>query len=310
MLGVAAVVGVLCSAGVVWGAYRTAADVHRVSGVAAVLSPSNGNFENYLLVGSDSRSGGDPNTGDGGSVGGRRSDTIMVLRIDEDNGAAALLSIPRDLYVEVPGGHTGRINGAYNDGAAALVQTIHDALGIPVQHYVEIDFTGFKALVDALDGVEICFDTATRDAHTGLDIPAAGCYVLNGTMALAYARSRHYEQLIDGEWREDPTSDLGRSARQRDFVDRTLRATLERVKADPFATGDLVAAMGSAIAIDGDLDPIDAAATLRTAVGAGLATYAIPVEPRTVGDAAVLVLGDGADAVLDYFRGTGPAPAG
>ena len=310
MLGMTALTGVLCSAGVVWGAIRTADSVPRVNGVASALSPANSNFENYLLVGSDSRSDGDPNTGDGGSVGGSRSDTIMVLRIDKDTGNAALLSIPRDLYVDVPGGHTGRINGAYNDGATFLVQTIHDALGIPVHHYVEIDFVGFKALVDALDGVEICFDTATRDAHTGLDIPAAGCYVLGGTMALAYARSRHYEQLIDGDWREDPTSDLGRSARQRDFVDRTLRATLERVKVDPFSTGELVEAMGSAIAIDGDLDPIDAAGTLRTAVGAGLATYAIPVEPRTIGDAAVLVLGDGADAVLNYFRGTGPAPAG
>lgn len=303
-------VGLLCAGGVAWGAIRTADGVPRVNGVAAALSPANDQFENYLLVGSDSRSEGDPNTGDGsGGVGGSRSDTIMVLRIDKGSGNAALLSIPRDLYVDIPG-HTGRINGAYNDGAASLVQTVQAALGIPVHHYVEIDFVGFKALVDALDGVEICFDTATRDAHTGLDIPGAGCYVLDGTMALAYARSRHYEQLIDGDWKEDPTSDLGRSARQRDFVDRTLRAALEQVKVDPFSTGDLVAAMGSAIAIDGELDPIDAAATLRTAVGSGLATYAIPVEPRTVGDAAVLVLGDGADAVLDYFRGVGPAPAG
>jgi LCP family protein required for cell wall assembly len=294
-------------AGVFVAARRVADDVPRVAGVATVLSNPDPDFENYLLVGSDSRAEGDPNTGDN-EVSGSRSDTIMVLRIDRHDGTAALLSIPRDLYVDVPGGHTGRINGAFNDGAAALVKTVQDALQLPVHHYVEIDFVGFKALVDALDGVQICFASPTRDLNTGLDIPQPGCFVLDGTMALAYARSRHYEEFKDGEWTEDPTSDLGRSQRQRDFVNRTLQAAIQQVKADPFSTGDLVRAMGAAISIDGGLDPIDAAGSLRTAVDAGLKTYALPVIPKTIGGAAVLLLGDGADAVLNFFRGTGPAP--
>lgn len=296
-----------CVVGVFVAARRAADAVPRVDGVADVLSDPNPDFENYLLVGSDSRAGGDPNTGNS-EVSGSRSDTIMVLRIDQHDGTAALLSIPRDLYVDVPGGHTGRINGAFNDGAAALVQTVKDALQLPVHHYVEIDFVGFKALVDALDGVQICFGLPTRDINTGLDIPQPGCYLLDGTMALAYARSRHYEEFKDGEWKEDPTSDLGRSQRQRDFVNRSLQAAIQQVKSDPFSTGDLVGAMGAAISIDGDLDPIDAASSLRTAVASGLTTYALPVIPKTVGGAAVLFLGDGADTVLNFFRGTGPAP--
>lgn len=291
-------------------AARRAADgVPRVDGVADVLSASSAGFTNYLLVGSDSRAYGDPNTGAAeGDVSGSRSDTIMVLRVD-DGGSAALLSIPRDLYVEVEDGHSGRINGAYNGGPTSLVQTVTAALGIPVHHYVEIDFVGFEALVNALGGVQICFFNPTRDINTGLDIAQPGCYLLDGTMALAYARSRHYEEFIDGAWQEDPTSDLGRSTRQRDFVNRSLQEALVQVKADPFSTGELVTAMGAAISIDEELDPLDAAASLRTAVDGGIGTYSLPVIPKTVAGAAVLVLGDGADTVLNFFRGTGPAPA-
>lgn len=309
LLAVAALTTVVIASGLIVAAQRAADQVPRVDGVADVLSKPDDTVDNYLLVGSDSRAFGDPNTGGTqGDVTGNRSDTIMVLRIDKGDGSASLLSIPRDLYVDTPG-HTGRINGAYNDGAAALVQAIEDALQLPIHHYVEIDFFGFKALVDALGGVQVCFFVPTRDINTGLNIPVPGCYLLDGTTALAYARSRHYEELKDGLWKEDPTSDLGRSKRQRDFVNRSLQTALTRVKADPFSTGALVRAMGAAVAIDGELDPIDAASSLRTAVDAGLVTYSLPVIPKTVGGAAVLALGDGAEAILDYFRGKGPAPS-
>ena len=80
------------------------------------------------------------------------------------------------------------------------------------------------------------------------------------------------------------------------------------MKINPFDTGDLVRAMGKAISIDDELDPIGAATSLRTAVDAGLATYALPVFPDNIGGDDVLLLGNGADSVLDFFRGTGPAP--
>jgi LCP family protein required for cell wall assembly len=304
---IAVLTAVVAGAGTMLAARRAVDEVPRVDGVASVLSDPNSEVENYLLVGSDSRAYGDPNTGENGGVSGNRSDTIMVLRLDKNSGNASLLSIPRDLYIETPD-HTGRINGAYNGGAASLVTAVKAALDLPIHHYVEIDFFGFKALVEALGGVQVCFYVPTRDINTGLNIPVPGCYLLDGTMALAYARSRHYEEFTDGDWHEDPTSDLGRSKRQRDFVNRSLQAALAQVKADPFSTGDLVRAMGAAIAIDDELDPIDAASSLRTAVDAGLATYSLPVVPVTIGGNAVLKLGDGAEAVLAYFRGDGPAP--
>ena len=302
---------VVAGAGTLIAARRVADDVTRVAGVSEVISASGGSVENYLLVGSDSRALGDPNTGETGDVTGNRSDTIMVMRVDSNTGSASLLSIPRDLWVDRAGQDSkGRINSSYNDGPAALVQTVQGGeLRIPIHHYVEIDFSGFKTLVDALGGVQVCFWYPTRDFNTGLDIQEGGCYILDGTQGLAYARSRYYEELRDGEWREDPTSDLGRSTRQRAFVNAVLQTALAQVKANPFRTGELVSAMGSAIRIDEQLDPIGAGASLRTAVGDGLLAYSLPVVGETIDGNAVLKLGDGAETVLAYFRGDGPAPA-
>ena len=174
---------VIGAAGTLIAARRAVDDVPRVAGVSAVLDAVSGNIENYLLVGSDSRALGDPNTGDVGEVTGNRSDTIMLLRLDNSTDEAALLSIPRDLYIETAI-HTGRINSAYNDGPSVLVQAVQQALALPIHHYVEIDFYGFKALVEALGGVEVCFALPTRDLHTGLNIGAPGCFLLDGTQAM------------------------------------------------------------------------------------------------------------------------------
>jgi LCP family protein required for cell wall assembly len=309
LLLITLVVAVAGAAGILAAARSTADAVPRVGKVDSVLSPSDPTVDNYLLVGSDSRANGDPNTGQDGGVTGNRSDTIMVLRYDKASGSAALLSIPRDLWVNVPG-HTSkrRINSAFNDGPDVLVRTVQTELGIPVHHFVEIDFGGFESLVNALGGVEVCFKYRARDAHTGLDVAAPGCHLLNGTQALAYARSRHFEEYRKGEWREDPTSDLGRSKRQRDFVNRCLQKALAEVKANPFRAGELVTAMSAGLRIDEALNPLDAAASLRSAVAEGLGAYSLPVVNKTIGGNAVLELGDGADKVLAWFRGDGPPP--
>lgn len=308
-LGIALVMTVAGSVGVFVAARRTIDKVPRVQGVTHALSPSSEGIDNYLLVGSDSRDHGDPNTGDGGSVSGHRSDTIMVLRYDRSKGTAALLSIPRDLWVTVVG-HTDkrRINAAFNDGPDVLVETLQHELQLPIHHYVEVDFTGFERLVAALGGIQVCFDYPTRDLNTGLDIAVPGCHILQGKMGLAYARSRHFEEFKNGKWHEDLTSDFGRARRQRDFVNRCLQAAVAELKADPYRAGELIASIGAALKIDTDLDPIDAAASLRSAVAGGLVSYALPVTPKTIDGNAVLLLTPASDAVLEYFRGDGPPP--
>ena len=312
VIAVFAVAGV---AGTLIATRSAIATVATVPDLAGVLSPPSDTVENFLLVGSDSRANSDPTSPDYGGIGseadvtGNRSDTIMLLRRDKATGDAALLSIPRDLWVDIPGKGADRINSAYADGPPVLVQTVQEALGLPVHHYVEIDFSGFKQLVDAIGGVELCFFYPTRDTNTGLDVPEPGCHTADGVEALAYARSRYFEQYVDGEWKVDGTADIGRTKRQQDFVNRALRAAMAEVKANPFVAGDLLEAGGSAVRIDDELDVLRAASSLRPAVDAGLATWSLPVVGTKIDGKSVLQLGDGASAVLDWFAGRGPAPA-
>ena len=316
-LSVVLVTGLLAVAGTTGTliAARKAIDtVQRVPGVAEVLSPPNGNVENFLLVGSDSRAGADPNSPDASGIGsevdvqGSRSDTIMIMRRDRATGVASLLSIPRDLWVDIPGRGTSRVNSAYNDGPAVLVQTLQQSLGLPIHHYIEVDFFGFKDLVEAIGGVQMCFLLPTRDVSTGLNIPLPGCFVLDGVQALAYARSRHYEEFREGDWHEDGTADIGRTKRQQHFVNTALTTALTKVKSNPFIAGDVLTSSGSAIRLDDELDILSAISSLRGAVEDGLETWSLPVRGETINGNAVLQLADGSDVLLAYFRGDGPAP--
>jgi LCP family protein required for cell wall assembly len=317
MLLIALVVGVVGTRGVLRAADDRTDDVERIDGLAAVLAEPDESIEypaeNYLLVGSDSREGFDPDSSDAAvvgstdAVGGRRSDTIMVLR-QERNGGAGLVSLPRDLWVEIAGtGRSQRINSAYNEGPERLAATVSQSLGIPIHHYVEVDFVGFKDIIDRLGGVEVCVQYAARDRSSGLVLDP-GCQVLDGTMALAFARSRHYEQWDGTNWVEDPRADLGRIERQQLFIRAAVDGSLRKLQSSPFGSGEVIAAVVDSVRIDDRLDPISAGQALRAAAEVGLRTYRLPVVDDTVGDAAVLRLGDGADSVLAYFSGRGPAP--
>ena len=309
------VVAAASTAGVVTTARSQVSNIARVDGLQSVLSPANPAVENFLLVGSDSREGADPTDPDFGGIGtasdvtGRRSDTIMVLRRDKVLGTASLLSIPRDLWVPIAStGQNNRINSAYSGGPGELVATVQQALGIPIQHYVEIDFQGFKAVVDAIGGVKLCFLSASRDTHTGLNVTEPGCPVLDGVQALAYARSRYFESFVDGKWVIDGTADLGRIKRQQVFVNVALKTALDRIKGNPLVAGDVLVSSTSALRLDRDLDVLDAAAVLRKAFGTGLATFSLPVYGKDISGKAVLLLADSAEALLDYFRGNVSVP--
>ncbi len=314
--GLAVLVGVAGSAGVIVSANEKTGQVTRVDdGLTEVLEePANdAPAENFLLVGSDTREGADPDDSDAGAIGdtgdavGRRSDTIMVLR-RERNGGASLLSLPRDLWVPIAGTDgSAKINAAYNEGAQRLAATISEALAIPINHYIEIDFNGFKSLVDAIGGVEVCTYAAAQDTHSGL-LLQPGCQILDGTMALAYARSRHYEEWIDGDWVEAAGADLGRIERQQLFIRTAVTALLQRIESDPFSIGGLIDAAIAALRVDENLDVVRAADALREAAETGLQTYSLPVEGVWHGDQQALDLLPEAQPILDYFRGVGPAP--
>jgi LCP family protein required for cell wall assembly len=290
--------------------------IRRVEAVSGALQPVGPVVENYLLVGSDSREGADPNDpdfagiGDAGQTTGRRSDTIMVLRVDRTTGDVALLSLPRDLWVDVAGtGESNRINSAYTRGPEVLVETVQNALGIPINHYVEVDFQGFKSIIDAIGGVEVCFADAARDEHTGLAIPGPGCHVLDGVTGLQYARSRYYEEFRDGDWQIDGTADIGRTKRQQAFVEAMMRTAVDATAANPFRAGALVEAATGALSVDPQLDIVRMARQLRPAATGGVRRFSLPVRGTEIDGKSVLLLEDStALPIIAYFQGGGPAP--
>ncbi|MDX6233527.1 MAG: hypothetical protein QOH68_2551, partial [Nocardioidaceae bacterium] len=171
-----------------------------------------GEASNFLIVGVDSAEGLDPKNPiraerTKAHIGGLRSDTIMILRVDPATEQASLLSLPRDLYVPIAGTRGNqRINVAIQEGGPeALIQTVQDYLSIPIAHYLQVDFAGFQDLVGAVDGVPVYFPYPARDRKTGLNVTEPGCVTLDGVQALAYARSRAYQFFQGGRWRTDPT---------------------------------------------------------------------------------------------------------
>lgn len=302
----ALVIGGAGSFGVLRAVNETESSVRRVQGLDEFLTDSDDSSdpsENFLLVGSDSRE----DSLEEADETSRRSDTIMILRREQDGGAA-LLSIPRDLWVEIPGQGEAKINAAYNGGPELLARTVTQSLGIPIQHYVEIDFNGFEQLVDSVGGVEICVLYATKDDASGLNLQP-GCQQLDGATALQYARSRQYEEFVDGEWRLDATADLGRIERQQNFVRAAVDGALEKMENDPFAAGRLLDAVVASVRIDESIEPVDAANSLRAAAQDGLRTVQLPVEGGTIGDESVVTMIDGAEPILEYFRGNRKLPA-
>ena len=188
-----------------------------------------------------------------------RSDTIMILRTDPASGRAALLSLPRDLYVTLADGMgQGRINLAIQRGGAPLlIRTIAENFGIEINHYVQVDFASFRGLVEAIDGVPVPIPYPARDEETGLDLPEAGCHTLDPVQALAYVRSRHYEEQIDGRWVEDLRSDIGRIARQQDFIRRALSRAIDRGARNPGTLDQLIDVGLSGITVDSELTADD-----------------------------------------------------
>uniref|UniRef100_A0AAU2JWE0 LCP family protein n=1 Tax=Streptomyces sp. NBC_00049 TaxID=2903617 RepID=A0AAU2JWE0_9ACTN len=186
----------------------------------------NGSMD-ILVLGSDSRGGanGDYGRDDGGSA---RSDTAMIVHLYEGHKQASVISIPRDTMTARPscttgsgktdpGGPRKQFNEAYTvGGAACAVKTVEKMSGIRMDHYLEVDFTGFKKIIDNLGGVEVTTTKPIKDDYSHLNLPA-GPNRLNGEQALGLVRTRH--GVGDG-------GDLGRIQLQQAFI----KALIKQVK--------------------------------------------------------------------------------
>ena len=166
------------------------------SSTTTVTIPDMPGTMNLVLLGSDTRS----TNGKGG-----RSDTIILVHIDTENDFLSMLSIPRDLRVNIPGRGYNKINAAYAYGGAALViRTVQSAMGVDLDHYAETDFNGLKAITDTLGGVYVDVDRTYDDGKIQL---APGYQLLDGQNALRFCRTRH-----------DKNIDFGRMQRQQRFL--------------------------------------------------------------------------------------------
>lgn len=239
--------------------------IHRTTFGCAILrncgDDSPGQPMNVLLVGSDSRknisAAERKQLGTEGQVGGERSDVMMILRVDPAAQKAAILSIPRDLYVPIANTKgSNKINSAFEHGPNQLIATITASLGIPIDHYAEVDFNGFRGIVNVIGGVDVYFAAPAKDVFTGLDIRKAGCVNLDGNGSLKLVRSRHYTYFESGRWREDPTGDLGRIDRQQDFIRRVLKKAAARGK-NPFTLNQLISKGVQNLTIDNALSSKD-----------------------------------------------------
>ncbi|GAA5517676.1 putative cell wall biosynthesis protein LcpB [Demequina sediminis] len=175
----------------------------RITHVDALSGAANTAGSTTLIVGSDSREGFDSND----PTEGERTDTIMVLHRPED-GPTALISIPRDSLVQIPGYGDNKINASFSfGGPQLLVATVEQHTGLTIDTYLEVGFTGVGGLVDAIGGVELCYDEDVDDWRSGMQWEA-GCHVAGGADALAFARMRY----------SDPLGDIGRAQRQQQLV--------------------------------------------------------------------------------------------
>jgi LCP family protein required for cell wall assembly len=236
----------------------------------------------------------------------------MMWRVNPSTSEVAVLSFPRDLFVDIAGSsRKGRINEAYErDNPQKLIDTIYQNFGINTDHFVQVDFCAFRTLVNAVGGVAVPFATPVRDPNTGLNVPAPGCFTFDGDHALAYTRSRKLQYLDEnGEWKQDPTSDLGRISRQQDFLRRTVSRLLAKGAYNPDVAGGLIETLSEYIVADPDLTPrkmLEFAGVLSGVDPTAITTFQIDADPRTIQGNAVLVPtieGDNMQAVLSVFRG-------
>ena len=270
---------------------------------------------NFLITGADnSNDAGCVVLQDKGARAGERSDTIMVIRLDPATKRSAVLSFPRDLWVKIPGHGTQRINGAYRrDEPQLLIDTIQAEFGVPIDHFIQIDFCAFERLVRAIGGVSVPLQYPVRDAATGLEVLAAGCHSFDGDEALRYVRSRHFEyQDENGEWHEDPSSDLGRIARQQDFLRRTLTAALKQGVLKPKIISSLYASYRDDLVIDTGMTidkMIEFVGVVRKVTASAIRTYQVEATGKNISGNAVLVWhknSENMQAILNIFRGLAP----
>ncbi|MBA1837767.1 LytR family transcriptional regulator [Corynebacterium sp. zg912] len=257
---------------------------------------SNTSGTNWLLVGSDSRTGLSEKDverlGTGGDLGTVRTDTIMLMHLPL-RGKPTLVSIPRDSYVSVPGYGYDKINAAFSiGGPQLLVETVEQNTGLHVDRYAEIGMGGLAGVVDAAGGVEICVDEPIDDPLANINLQP-GCQQMDGPTALGYVRTRATAQ-----------GDLDRVARQREFMTTLVTRVLSpSVYLNPFRMARLLWVTPTLLTVNSD-DHAWNLARILIALRGGLETETVPIGGFTDTEVGNVVLWDdtAAEALFASLR--------
>ena len=206
---------------------------------------------NWLITGSDSRTGLSRSTEAtltlGHDITGARSDTIMILHVPANGTPPVLVSIPRDSYVPIPGHGMNKVNAAFDlGGPKLLAQTLQNATGLYISHYLSIGLGGLVSAVNAVGGVDMCLPAAMKDPKAGLNLKK-GCQTLNGAQALAFTRTRNF-----------PLGDLQREQDQRLLLSGLLKKMMSPgTLFNPFASIPAAYGVAGSLTVDSGTQLLD-----------------------------------------------------
>ena len=271
---------------------------------------------NFLVTGADNSTDKScVDLQDKGARSGERSDTIMVIRLDPATKRSAVLSFPRDLWVKIPGHGTQRINGAYRrDDPPLLIDTIKQEFDLNIDHFIQIDFCAFQRLVKAHRRRQRAAAVPrARRLDRVVEQPSIRLPQLRwgrGIEVRAFATFRIPGR--GGQWHEDPSSDLGRIARQQDFLRRTLTAALKQNVLKPKIITSLYASYRDDLVIDTGMTidkMIEFVGVVRKVTASEIRTYQIEATGKKISGNSVLVWhkdSENMQAILNIFRGIAP----
>jgi LCP family protein required for cell wall assembly len=296
---------------------------------------------NVLVIGSDTRSGETAAQakmfGNATNAGGQRSDTIKIVHVDPQTGTASTLSIPRDTFVTLSGvpassgvSTKNKLNAAFasgpNDptpsvtGANGLVKTVENTLGIPISHWIVVNFFGLTDAVNALGGISVnppypvrdygdCNANGVFENCTGLNLQP-GCQSISGTQALALSRSRHFEWYQHG-WQSDYSGDLGRIERQ----NLVIEAVVNKAKStyNPVAAFNFISSLTHDVTLDNGLSAtalLSLAQRYHAFSGSALNNFVLPTTGASYapygGESVEVVNEPAATEMITQFLGTAP----
>jgi LCP family protein required for cell wall assembly len=247
-------------------------EIHRIDLHNLTSSPAKGadaGTENILMIGSTDRCALKVQNPAYGlcsqGVNGVNSDVVMILHLNPANSTLSILSIPRDLFVpNARSDGANKIDAALYQGPDQLIDAIEEDFGIPIQHFVELNFDSFINVVNALGGIKMYFPEPVFDAYSGLNIQTTGCLSLNGTQALQVVRARHLQYKGPGVTTTDPNywppeseSDLARIRRDHEFLRVLATAVKAKGLGNPITDQQLVAGVVGDLTVDSGFGATD-----------------------------------------------------